>query len=284
MKIKLSKNVFVYAGILSLVIFFSGCSSTEKLQSNWNNSKMKIDGDYSDWVNNLHAIKDEGVSLGFKNDDKNLYICLMTVDRGKMMQMMRSGFIIWFYPTESDGKIFGIKYPMPVSMINMDDNEREDFNKELFQPDRMNDMFTKMLERKREFQIINEDNFPLGQFDLENKEGIKAKLGYKEDRFIYELQVPLKDAGKYNYEIAALPGEKLKIKFETLESQFGGMRGEGRGIGMRPGGGERGVGVGEDEGEDQRPESGRRRGEGGRFSRPEPFNYEIEIQLQQSQK
>lgn len=267
-----------------ILLSLSGCSSTAQLPSNWNNSEMKIDGDFSDWENSLHAIKDEGVSLGFKNDDKNLYICLLTTDRGKMMQMMRSGFIVWFYPENGDGKVFGIKYPMPVSMLNMDDNERQNFNRELFQPEKMNDMFTKMLERKTEFQIINEDNFPLGQYSLQNKEGIKAKLGYKEDRFIYELQVPLETAKKYTYQIASLPGEKLKIKFETLESQFGNLRGGniGMGRGMRPGVGERGEGEGEDEG--QRPEGGMKRGEGGRFSRPEPFNYQVEIQLQQQQK
>ncbi len=271
----------VLTALYLIAVLITGCSSTEKLQSNWNGSEMKIDGDYSDWENSLHAVKDQGVSLGFKNDDKFLYLCLITTDRGKMMQMMRAGFVIWFYPEKSDGKGFGLMYPMPFSMLNLDRDEQQDYNKELFQPDKMNDMFKKMLGEKNEFQIINQDKFPLGQYPLENKEGIKAKLGYNADRFIYELQIPLGTQKKYEYEVASLPGEKLKIQFETLESQNEGTRGEGRGRGMRPHGGERGNG---EESEGRRPEGGMRKGEGGHFSRPQPFNYEVEILLQQPPK
>jgi len=190
--------------------------------------------------------------------------------------MMRSGFIVWIIPQKGDSKIFGIKYPMPLSLLNLDRVERQDFNKDMFQPEKMQEMFTKMLNEKNEFQVINEDNFPLGQYGLENKEGIKAKLGYKAEQFIYELQIPLGENKNYLYQIASLPGDKLKIKFETLESEFGGVPGEGMGRGMKPPVG------GAPGGEEEDPKSasgGMRKGEGGKFSRPEPFNYKVELQL-----
>jgi hypothetical protein len=57
----------------------------------------------------------------------------MTSDRSKVMQMTRSGFVVWFYPENSDAKIFGVKYPMQVSLL--DKGEKQEFNKDLFRPD-----------------------------------------------------------------------------------------------------------------------------------------------------
>jgi len=273
---RVSYFFLVLTVIYLVLILISGCGSAEKLQSNWSESEMKIDGDFSDWENSLHAIDGEGVSLGFKNDNKSLYFCLITVDRGKMMQMMRSGFIVWFIPQNSDSKVFGIKYPMPLSLINLGREERQDFNKDMFQPEKMQEMFSKMLNQKNEFQIINEENFPLGQFGLDNKEGIKVKLGYVSERFIYELQVPLR-TNNYSYSIAAQSGEKLKIKFETLESEFEGMPAPGMGRGMRPPG--RGTPREEDEKDPKSNRDGKNKDNDGKFTRPEPFNYEVELQL-----
>ncbi len=274
---KKANYIIIPIALFFVIESFTACSSSANLQSKWANTEMKIDGDFPDWENSLHAIKDEGVSLGFKNDDKFLYLCLMTVDQGKMMQMMRSGFIIWFIPQNDDGKIFGIKYPMPHSMLSLDREERQDFNKDLFKPEKMQSMFSKMLGEKTEFQIINEESFPLGQYGLQNKEGITAKLGYISERFIYELQIPLGTSNNYSNSIASQPGEKLKIKFETLESEFGGMLGDGMGTRMKPPGGSS---PNEKEAEGQRADGGKRRKEDGQFSRPEPFNYVVQLQLQ----
>lgn len=273
---RISYFFLVLTAIYLVVILISGCGSAEKLQSSWNGSDMKIDGDFSDWENNLHAIEGEGVSLGFKNDNESLYLCLITVDRGKMMQMMRSGFIVWFIPQNNNSKVFGIKYPMPLSLLNLGREERQDFNKDMFQPEKMQEMFSKMLNQKNEFQIINEENFPLGQFGLDNKKGIKVKLGYASERFIYELQVPL-GTNNYSYRIASQPGEKLKIKFETLESEFEGMPAPGMGRSMKPPG--RGTPGEEDEKDIDSSPGDKKRVDNGKFTKPEPFNYLVELQL-----
>lgn len=249
--------------ILLIAIIVSGCGSSAKLQSNWDYNEIKIDGSPNEWQSGGFIIKDENVSVNFKNDEKFLYMCLMTNDRGKMTQMIRSGFITWFIPESGDSKIFGIKFPMQVSLLDKD--ERQEFNKELFRPDELQKQFSKMINGANEFQIINNEKFPLNQYSAENNEGIKVKLGYDADRFVYELQVPIESNENFTYKIAARPGEKVKVKFETLESEFGEMPEAGRGRG--------GFGMG------QRTDR-MRSGEGPKFTRPEPFNYEVEVTLQ----
>lgn len=232
----LKRLVFINA-VLFYIFLFNGCSSDKELISNWTNHQIKIDGATSDWQNNLEYLSDENIALGFKNDSKYLYICLATSDFSKVFPMFRSGFIIWFEP-ENDGKIIGIKYPMHNILSNGEmmpnQNERANNNED------HSEFIQKMLERQNEMQILNEDKHPLTDLPTENKEGIKAKLGYNSDRFVYELQVPL---GNNNlaYQISALPGENIKVKFETEELdrknfQGRGMRPDGGMGGERPGG------------------------------------------------
>ena len=153
MKINTRTPLYIMISSLFIIVFsLSGCSSTAELQSGWDAGAVKIDGNISDWENGLHPVKDEGVSLGFKNDDKYLYICLVTNDRAKIMQMMRAGFIVWFTPQSGNPETFGIKYPMPPSLLGKD--ERESFNKELYQRGSRDNVFDKMLKEKKELQII----------------------------------------------------------------------------------------------------------------------------------
>ena len=265
MKKLINKKNFVASLILLIALIAGGCGSAVKLQSNWDEGEIKIDGSPNDWQNGGFIINDEKVSVNFKNDDKFLYKCLMTNDRGKMMQIIRSGFITWFIPETGNSKIFGIKFPMQVSLLDKD--ERQEFNKELFRPDEMQKQFSKMINNANEFQIINEDIFPLNQYSVENNEGIKVKLGYDADRFVYELQMPIESHESFAYKIAAQPGEKIKIKFETLDSEFDEMPNAGRG---RERGG---FGMG------QRTERMKNE-DGPKFTRPEPFNYVVEVTLQ----
>ncbi len=263
--------------ILFGFIFLNGCSGEKELLSNWTNQQIKIDGESSDWQNNLEYLKDDNVAIGFKNNNEFLYICLTTNDFRKVFPMFRGGFITWFEP-ENDGKTIGIKYP-----IHDDSNNNEHMpnsTDEIYNRQNPGEFISKMLYRQSEMQIVNEDKSLLTEISVENNEGIQAKLGYNSDRFIYELKVPLNDA-KYSYKISALPGEKIKIKFETEEperSNFegeknGGMRrargeGEGEGEGGDFGGGRSGRGMG----------YGMRNGGGG-F---EPLNFSVEVTLKKS--
>ncbi len=258
--------------ISSIIIssLFYGCGTTAQLQSSWNNGEIKIDGNPSEWQSSAFMVEDEGVILNFKNDDEFLYICLITNNQGKMTQMMRSGFIVWFDPNSDESRIFGIKYPMQVSLI--DREERREFNKQIFRDGDMKNHFTKMIEDAKEFQILNENNFPLGQLPIENNEGIKVKLGLDSERFVYELQVPIELSKQYQNRIAARPGEKVKINFETLDYEFDGIPSGG----MKPRGEREGFGG-------QRPQGGMRRSEGKQFEKPEPFNFKAEILLQKQE-
>jgi len=269
------QNCISIISVLFLIFFANGCSGDKELISDWTNQQIKIDGETSDWQSNLEYLSDNNVALGFKNDGKYLYTCLTTNDFTKVLPMFRTGFIIWFEP-ENGGKTIGIKYPMHNISNN---NDRMPNSNEIIS-DRGDPgaFIDKMLERQNELQVLNEDKYPLTDVPVENDEGIKAKLGYHSDRFIYELQMPLNDS-KYAYKIQALPGEKIKIKFETEQPDRKDFRGE-RGGGMRMSGGEGGERPGGFGGEGRHGgmRSGMNKGE----RSFEPLNFSVELTLKKN--
>ena len=280
-------KLFWVISFFAAIIFLAGCGSSQVIMSSYEKGDIKIDGDISDWGKSIQKIPDNTFSLGFKNDDKFLYISLMTEDRSKIFQMFRSGFIIWFEPESGDYKTFGIKYPLPADQNNMPqmpDANAEGMNRE--RPNREDmggenmpreNFFDRMLITQNEFEIVNKDKYPLIALPLINKEGIEVKLASHKEQFVYELKIPLADNKQYSFVAGALPGDKLKVEFETEQMERK-KSDESRG-GMSIGG------RGEEPGEGEMDGGGRggRRGSsarGGQFGkRVTPLNYTVELNL-----
>ncbi len=257
------KNVLLISFSAFIIALFTGCGTTQQLQSGWRESEIKIDGDITDWQGGLIPAPEKKITIGFRNDEKYLYICLVTDDRAKIMQMFRAGFITWFQPDNDNSKTFGIKFPLSSKFAPRE--QVQNMNREMFQPGNLENLVKNFLERQNEFEVVNKSKYPLTLLPLENREGIRAKLGFSSDRLIYELQVPFAVSDEYSFQIASLPGENLIIKFETEEMEFDGARGGMTGMSPQ-GGGQRGGGG-------MRPQGA------GRISPPEPLNYSVEIKL-----
>lgn len=264
------RNLLKLSIVFISVFLIAACSSGTVIQNNWRSYEITVDGNFQDWKNNLKLLPDQKISLGFTNDDKFFYMCLVTEDRMKVMQMTRAGFITWFIPSSGSENTFGIKYPLPNK--NIPREQMQSMGREMFQQGGMDKIVNMMLEKQNEMQILNSDKYSLSLLPVENKDGIKAKLGYIEGKFVYELQVPLAVHDDYAFQIASLPGDKIQIKFETEQGESAAGRGSGGGMMPGGGGGQMGGGMG-----------GMRQGGGGgnmqRFQMPEPLNYSVDLKL-----
>jgi hypothetical protein len=274
--------VFIIVVIVGIII--NGCGSSQQLISTWQDHEIKINGDQSEWKNALFQVPDKKVFIGFNNDDKFLYLFLKTNDRAKVIQMFRAGFITWFVPENSDYKPFGISFPQPnvfsdqqqfkqnYQGVNSESNPQEE------NPDNFMD---KMIIQQTQLEIVNTDKYPLMALPLINKEGIEAKLSVNDNYFVYELKVPLAVGNEYSYTAGVKPGNTIKVRFETeklemakKESFDQGERSPGSDAGQIPpgagGGGMRGRGG---------MRSGGRSGGRG-MNNIEPFNYSVEVKLE----
>ncbi len=224
--------------LLIALTLLAGCSSSGQLTSVWNENVVVVDGNSAEWLSELKHDKDNGIAYAFRNDKDFLYMCIVFIEPSKLM-LMRSGAIIWF-ESEDESKTFGIKYPLPKLSAEI---EEQNLDREMFNRENINEKIKQYFLKQTELSVVNKDKYPLGQFPIiSNKEGIQVKVGYSNDRFVYELRVPLRDNKNHLYRIDAELGENLSVKFETEESELGKIVGGGmpeRGGMMPPGGGQR---------------------------------------------
>lgn len=279
MKTKIKQDIII---LLLIGIIFNGCSSSREITSKWITEEVKVDGDVSDWQGKLLNIEDKNFSIGFQNDNNFLYLCLIVDDPFKAMQMLRAGFIIWFMP-EKNSEVFGIKYPIGISVVNLE--RGESFNWENETPNRsrkpeLEKMAGRLIDQELNFQIVNKDKYPLWQYPLNNQKGIKPKLSINSNKLIYELQVPIAKESENDFEesskspldiplekIFVAPGKNLDVVLETEEIEVKNFDSErGRVFSNIPDMGS------------QRPAGGMRGMRG--FSRPEPLNYKFVVVLE----
>jgi hypothetical protein len=280
------KLVFIII-VLIFSVIVTGCTSSEQLISTWQNHEITMNGDLEDFKSTLHQVPDKKFLIGFKNDDKFLYLCLTTNDRGKVFQMLKAGFITWFEPVSGDSKPFGISFPQPN--IFSDQQQFKQNNQGLSdesspQEENPDNFIYKMVMQQTQLEIVNKDKYPLMALPLINKEGIEAKLSVKDNFLVYELKVPLAVGTDYSYTAGVTPGNSIKVRFETekmeakKESSDQGERSQDSEVGQIPrgtgGGGMRGRGG----------HSGGKSGGRNTVNNSDPLNYTINLKLESAPK
>ena len=245
----------------------------EEIKSSWLKKSITIDGNQMDWQGKLHYLADEHSALGLANDNDNLFLCLATNDTAKIFQFFVTGFTVWFEPQDGGEKI-GIQYPLKSDDIrrkmqvgNRSDGVKPDLKLRI-------DEFKKM---QNEFRIVNEDDFLLFAYSLNNEIGIKVDIGYQMGQLVYEIQIPISKSLFGNYNLNLSPKDKVMIAFESGDidrSELGnfndgGIRGGGRG--GHGGGGGKGSGR----------SSGNSNG-GGRTSGIERIDFKVLVSLAQA--
>jgi hypothetical protein len=261
-RVKSSLNYPALLLPLILMLLTSACSSGKYISS-WNEDTIVIDGNQSDWQGKLNYIEDERAAVGVFNDSENIYLCLTTDDRGKIMQMLNLGMILWLEPDDDNVRTRGIKYPLRSEDFDM--VQMREARGKVAQDNYIEKLLVDFQKKQPELQIVSEDNYSLYMYPIEDGSGIKIKLGMNMQQFVYEISIPIGE-NKSEFNLALSPGDNLTIGFETNEFQ---RSDGGRGSGMTSGG---------------RSGAGGRKGVPGAgiYGRPDPFDVEINVRLAKS--
>jgi hypothetical protein len=251
--IKNSFSILFFISALLLALILDGCSGSKSIQSFFTKNAITIDGNINDWEGSLHSIEGENVAVSVKNDDKDVYIVMVTSDRRKIMNILTRGLTIWLDPEGSDDKI-GIKFPLRLEpgtfrdMRTQDPEQRTVFDEEK--------IFNNLIANQKELIIVNAGDIATHAFDLPASKLIEAKLGYSMNQLVYELRIPFTEKNSSAFGLKAKPGMELLAGFITGKFEIGEFRsgmqdrpGEGmrqprgeRLAGMPGGRGERGAG------------------------------------------
>jgi hypothetical protein len=249
--------------ILCAAVLITGCGGVE-LQSRWKEVDVAIDGDLSDWDGTLTSLEDGGASVGIRNDHDAIYLALATSDRMTQMQVLTSGFTVWFDPEGGKDEICGVRYPLGIAHLGFRPGD-------LGERPEPEDLARMHQNADRELEVLRDgsDGVLLGAFETPD---IEVAVGYRRGVLLYELKVPMSGSP---FAVGTGTGATVGVGLETPEMDREAMRarmGGGRGGGMRPPGGGRPGGM------------GRGGPGGGRPSPPEPLNVWARVHLAEPAK
>lgn len=256
----MQRNRFVPVVIVLSCICIFGCGRP-KLNSRWRNHEVIIDGKFDDWQNDA-AYYDEKtkVHIWVVNDNRYLYVCLVSRNRSLSEQALRLGLTVWFDPLGGTNKAFGIRFPLGMQNEDMSLRDgrgprRHPDEEGAGRSDKMG--LRKMPDMLREIggeiEVIGpqKEKRHTMAIDAAEKSGISVRIGEFRGCFVYELKVPIVKDGSHLYATGMDKNGLIGIGFETSSSSPVAMQGMeasgaggGPGGGMMPGGGMPGGGMG----------------------------------------
>jgi hypothetical protein len=252
------KKIIVTALLVFLLV---SCSSKVYYSSTWQDRKVTIDGNISEWKNPLRFYDQEtGISYSISNDHKNLYLACSISNDLLQMKILQSGLVFGIDTLGKKSFPVNIKYPVPDKQlsdpgtINNPLSAAESAKK----PDRTS-FKLKLLSEAKELELTGFKS-QIGKFinisDL-NNHGISAAINIDQRGIMYyEAVIPFStfyknelspaDSDKvFNYEIRIDPASRSDRNSGNNTRQVGnGMRGGMGGGGMRGGGMRGGSGMG----------------------------------------
>ncbi len=255
------------------------------VESHWRDRDIAIDGDNGEWPGPLVAAEENHPLLtAAVNDGQYLYIVLTTSDPALRRQIFRQGLIVWFDPSGSDKKHFGVKYPVGVPPD--EGGSRGGYRRRGYGGGATSDATEEHGTTQRPMPVDPEPTDRLEVYGPQKDDahsfvttmapGIAVKTGNVEGYAVYELKVPLAKTADAPYAIEAKPGALIGFGVETPKVEQpshegrGGMGGFGGGMGGGRGGGMGGHGGGG---------GGRGGGERGSAEQVKPLKVWAAIQL-----
>ncbi len=238
--------------LLLVALSLIGCNQL-KLDSNWNDDAMAIDGDLGEWTEGLQVPPETELAIAVRNDSDHLYLALRTHDQDLIRQVVMTGFTLWLDPDGGKNKVLGISCPQSVRHTHPQ-LQAQLRNQD---PAMQLDLLKQQLLAQTEVLLTDEDD-RVTRLNPQNTEGIQVAISLDNWILQYELRVPLTEDWHNRLELAAEPGATIGIGLTTPKpdrpQRPGGMSGGGRsggrhgsspgGAGGGKGGGMRGGGPG----------------------------------------
>jgi hypothetical protein len=228
---------------------FIGCSSAVQLTSAWKRTDIIIDGKQNDWQGDLYDLKKAKVTIGVRNDEKNLYLCFISTDKNVQRQIMSGGFTVWFDPTGGTDETYGIQFPVghtmkgggpssggnaggaPPSMPeNMNGGEMSSDNSgndnsmppmppgndtsmhapPSFGGNNANSKMSSMFSSAQsEIKFLGPEKEDVQLSTMIELKTIKVQVGVTRQAFVYELQVPLQKTEDFPFTLAPTDAKNI---------------------------------------------------------------------------
>ena len=221
------------------------CSPKSAPQGHYQDTPVTADGTTDDWRLPLRFSNEKYTyQYNVTNDDKSIYICVLSSDNATVKRILKDGMTIYFDRKGKNGKDMSLSFP-----IRKDDDD-DNYNRYLerngyaVKPSSQDSTKLKMLRESNIYNTKGFVNLENGQFGLDDaKAGIHLalRLNNNDSTLVYEAIVPInlitgsdltpKQAGK-NFSVGIALNSVPAEGGEGNRPHGGGMRGGGMGMGV----------------------------------------------------
>jgi hypothetical protein len=251
------------------VFIFSTCSPKLAPEGHYQETPVVADGSADDWALPLR-FSNAAYTMQYNvtNDDKNLYVCVVSNDDNTQLRILRSGMTIYFDPKGKKDKDISLHFPIQKQPDPGSNHTRYGGSSAYGDNgSRSNSGYTSGDRNTRKEELLLQSDYynttgfldlENGQFSVADQKGpikVAMKLDHQDSLLVYEVIVPIKNilgeswmtaAQKKNFTVGvfidATPG--TGGGGGGRPGGFGGMRGMGmRGMGGGGGGGRYGGGT-----------------------------------------
>ncbi|HUB62788.1 MAG TPA: hypothetical protein VL978_18870 [Puia sp.] len=99
--------------ILSVTFFLSACSHKLAPLGHYQTTPVVADGIADDWTLPLRfANATYTLQYNITNDNRNIYVCVLSRDEQTMLRMLRSGITVYFDPKGQNSRDISLHYPL----------------------------------------------------------------------------------------------------------------------------------------------------------------------------
>jgi hypothetical protein len=206
------KNVSLYILILVPVINFS-CFAGDKIENQWAEQQIIIDGDYQDWsAIHKYFMEEQNLSIATTNDSDNLYLMFRINNERMARRIEMMGVTVWLSKDSKKRKEYGICYAGGTGIF---DSIRPEKPPDDGMPHEIDERLEKMRTHRRENvpapgQIFIIQGKEKNEYPEISQQGPSASSSYRDGVYFYEFKLPLP------------VGVTLKSKV-TVGLEFGGM-------------------------------------------------------------
>lgn len=232
--------VLLSAVVLLLAAVPALADEKPKLSSEWTPAPIVVDGANTEWKT-LHSLgKNLRLSIGVRNNDRYLYVALITSDSITALQALTQGLVVWVDVDGGTRKRFGFAYPVGGGVMALNRERRGDEEAGVVPADE--DAWARLLSEPSLMHgvLIGKDKDDRRPLALGEQQSVLAKIGHAQGMLVYELAFALAKAPDTPDGLGVKPGAVVGIGVETPDpTTAGSLQGRERGGTSRRGGGAR---------------------------------------------
>jgi hypothetical protein len=189
---------------------FAAAAKTAPVESRWQKTPLKIDGDIGDWLApSFNSEKSVQVDYAFGNDGENLYLIFIFKDQKYLSSLAQTGFTIWFNDQGKKKKISGLRFEKKTlsaaELIAVMEKKSGPLAEE-----KKKEMLAKPSYVINQFMAVNGDNEDQTEVVFKQQPLPEFTTQFSSGRLAFEFRIPIGPGNGLNL----APGKKVMVGFD----------------------------------------------------------------------